>query len=160
MACRSTSFTAMSPPKNVMINYEGVVKLTDFGIAKAVRVGAAGRRSADGGRSSTCRRSRRSTCQPTAARTFFRWASDVRAADGRTSETDDIYQTLDNVKEAPIPHPKTYRPDMPDMLSDILMKAPIAIYAALPDRRRDGMALNITCTTKATVRPTSRWAIT
>ena len=38
-------------------------------------------------------------------------------------ETDDIYQTLDNVKEAPIPNPKTVRPELPDMLCDILMKA-------------------------------------
>jgi serine/threonine protein kinase len=112
-------------PKNIMINHEGVVKLTDFGIAKArmvmeqeegeVLMGKVEYMSPEQARyEATDRRS-------------DLFALGIVMYELLTGhhifETEDIYQTLENVKEAPIPHPKKYRADLPDMLCDILMRS-------------------------------------
>jgi eukaryotic-like serine/threonine-protein kinase len=108
-----------------MINYEGVVKLTDFGIAKArqvmeqeegeVLMGKVEYMSPEQARyEHTDRRSD----------LFSLGIVMYELLTGHhIFETDDIYQTLENVKEAPIPHPRQYRPELPDMLCDILMRS-------------------------------------
>jgi serine/threonine-protein kinase len=112
-------------PKNIMINFEGVVKLTDFGIAKArqvmeqeegeVLMGKVEYMSPEQARyEHTDRRSD----------LFSLGIVMYELLTGRhIFETDDIYQTLENVKDAAIPHPKLHRPELPDMLCDILMRS-------------------------------------
>ena len=108
-----------------MLNVEGVVKLTDFGIAKArmvmeqeegeVLMGKVEYMSPEQARyEATDRRSD----------LFALGIVGYELLTGHhIFETDDIYQTLENVKGALIPHPKTYRPELPDRLCEILMKA-------------------------------------
>ena len=112
-------------PKNVMINYEGIPKLTDFGIAKArmvmeqeegeVLMGKVEFMSPEQARyEATDRRSD----------LFSLGIVMYELLTGHhIFETEDIYQTLENVKEAPIPHPKQFRPELPDMLCEILIRA-------------------------------------
>lgn len=112
-------------PKNVMLNYEGVVKLTDFGIAKAVRVMEQQEGEVLMGKVEYMS-PEQAQYLPTDRRSdiFSLGIVMYELLTGKhIFETDDIYQTLDNVKEAPIPHPKVARPELPDMLCDILMKA-------------------------------------
>ncbi len=112
-------------PKNVMLNYEGVVKLTDFGIAKAVRVMEQQEGDVLMGKVEYMS-PEQAQYLPTDRRSDLFSLGIVMyelLTGHHIFETDDIYQTLDNVKEAPIPHPKTRRPELPDMLCDILMKA-------------------------------------
>jgi len=112
-------------PKNIMLNYEGVVKLTDFGIAKARRVMEQEEGEVLMGKVEYM--------SPEQAR--------YEATDRRSDlfslgivmyelltghhifETEDIYETLENVKTKPIPHPKDFRPELPDMLCKILMRS-------------------------------------
>ena len=112
-------------PKNIMLNYEGVVKLTDFGIAKARRV-----MEQEEGEVLMGKVEYMSPEQARYENTDRR--SDVFSlgivmyellTGHHIFETEDIYQTLDNVKDAPIPHPKSFRSELPDMLCDIIMKA-------------------------------------
>ncbi|HYG78112.1 MAG TPA: serine/threonine-protein kinase [Planctomycetota bacterium] len=112
-------------PKNIMINYEGVVKLTDFGIAKArqlmeqeegeVLMGKVEYMSPEQARyEHTDKRSD----------LFSLGIVMYELLTGHhIFETDDIYETMENVKDKPIPDPKKFRPDMPDMLRDVLMKS-------------------------------------
>ena len=112
-------------PKNIMIDYTGTVKLTDFGIAKArmvmeqeegeVLMGKVEYMSPEQARyEATDRRSD----------LFSLGIVLYELLTGHhIFETEDIYQTLENVKEAPIPDPKKYRADLPDMLCDILMRS-------------------------------------
>jgi len=112
-------------PKNIMINYEGVVKLTDFGIAKArmvmeqeegeVLMGKVEYMSPEQARyEATDRRSD----------IFCLGIVMYELLTGfHIFETGDIYETLENVKSAPIPDPRKYRPEMSDGLCEILMRA-------------------------------------
>jgi len=112
-------------PKNIMMSYEGVVKLCDFGIAKArnymqhkegeILMGKVEYMSPE---------------QAEYKQTDLR--SDVFAlgivlhqimTGEQIFEVEDVYDTLDNVKSAPIPDPREYRGEIPEELARITMKA-------------------------------------
>lgn len=112
-------------PKNIMINYEGVVKLTNFGIAKAKQV-----MEQDEGEVLMGKVEYMSPEQANYGLTDRR--SDLFSlgivmfellTGHHIFESEDIYETLDNVKFAPIPDIKSHRPDIPDDLAKIVHKA-------------------------------------
>ncbi len=112
-------------PRNILINYEGVVKLTDFGIAKAARImeqregrvlmGKAAYMSpeqAEGGQ--TDRRSDLFSLGVVAYELL---------TDHQLFLDKDINKALEKVKKAEIPDPRQFRSDLTDDLTAILMKA-------------------------------------
>jgi eukaryotic-like serine/threonine-protein kinase len=111
-------------PKNIMLNYEGVVKLTDFGIAQArmymqqnpeVMMGKVEYMSPE-----------QASYEPTDRRSDLFSLGIVMyelLVGKHIFSTDDPFQTLDNVKTKPIPDPKLLRPDLPDDLCKIMLRA-------------------------------------
>lgn len=112
-------------PKNIMLNSEGVTKLTDFGIAKArmlmeqeegdVLMGKVEYMSPE-----------QSQYQETDPRSdvFSLGIVMYELLTGyHIFETADIYETLKNVKEKPIPDPRTFRADLSEDLVCILNRA-------------------------------------
>jgi serine/threonine-protein kinase len=112
-------------PKNIMMTFEGVVKLTDFGIAKALRV-----MEQDEGEVLMGKVEYMSPEQARYEETDRRcdvFSLGIVMYELMTGhhpfETDDIYDTLENVKTAPVPDPRQFRPDLPEELVQIMMKA-------------------------------------
>jgi serine/threonine-protein kinase len=108
-----------------MLNSEGVVKLTDFGIAKARLV-----MEQDEGQVLMGKVEYMSPEQSQYLETDAR--SDVFSlgivmyellTGHHIFQTDDIYETLRNVREAPIPDPRKFRPDLPEDLVRINVRA-------------------------------------
>jgi serine/threonine-protein kinase len=112
-------------PKNIMINDEGEVKLTDFGVAKArnymeqeegeVLMGKVEYMSPE-----------QASYQITDARSdlfslgivYYELLTGVNVF-----ETDDVFEILDRVKSAKIPDPRVYRDDMPEDVAEIILKS-------------------------------------
>jgi serine/threonine protein kinase len=112
-------------PKNIMLNFEGVVKLTDFGIAKArqymdqkegeVLMGKVEYMSPE--QASFAETDRRSDIFSLGIVLFELLTGQHIFA------VEDIYETLDNVKFKKIPDPREMRPEIPEMLARITLKA-------------------------------------
>ena len=117
-------------PRNIMINYEGVVKLTDFGIAKAARVmeqqegsvlmGKVAYMSPEQARGEETDRRSDLFSLGVVMYEVLTGRHFVQDEDIRHS---DIRRSLAKVSTAKIPDPKSIRSDLPDGLSAILMKA-------------------------------------
>jgi serine/threonine protein kinase len=111
-------------PNNIMIDTEGDVKLTDFGVAKAAQfmedesgdlVGCVEFMSPEQAR-----------CEPVDGRSdifslglvFYELLTGTRLF---RCEDGDVPRALDAVSEASVPNPQTYRPEISDEVADIVM---------------------------------------
>ena len=112
-------------PKNIMLNSEGVVKLTDFGIAKARRLmeqeegevlmGKVEYMSPE--QAQYLETDRRSDLFSLGV-VMFELLTGFHIFD-----SDDLYETLNNVKRKRIPMPREIRKDVPQELERIILKA-------------------------------------
>ncbi len=111
-------------PKNIMITDEGEVKLTDFGIAKARQV-----MEQEEGEVLMGKVEYMSPEQARYQETDHR--SDLFSlgvvmyelvTGHHIFDTEDIYETLNNVKNAPIPDPREFRSEISEGLAKIIMK--------------------------------------
>jgi len=120
-------------PQNVLLSYEGDVKVVDFGIAKAAM--------------------RSTRTQSGVIKGKFYYMAPEHARGERVDHRSDIFANgillyelltthacydeddnavlLEKVKNADFPPPRTHRPDMPEALQDIVLKA----MASDPDKR-------------------------
>jgi serine/threonine-protein kinase len=112
-------------PKNIMINTEGTVRLTDFGVAKAkhymqqqegdVLMGKVEFMSPE-----------QADYQVTDSRSDL-FSLGIVLYEMLTGvnifEDDDVYETLERIKSIDIPDPREYREDIPADLSMIVLKA-------------------------------------
>ncbi len=112
-------------PKNVMLNFEGVVKLTDFGIAKARQL-----MQQQEGEVLMGKVEYMSPEQAEFKETDHRsdlFTLGILIYEILTGEhifaVEDIYETLDNVKHKSIPDPRSFRAEIPEDLAKIVVKA-------------------------------------
>ncbi|MHC4872438.1 MAG: serine/threonine protein kinase [Planctomycetota bacterium] len=112
-------------PKNIMINKEGTVRLTDFGVAKAKHY------------------MQQQEGEVLMGKVEFMSPeqADYQVTDGRSDlfslgivlyelitgvnifDDDDVYETLERIKTLPITDPREFRKEIPEDLAEIIMKA-------------------------------------
>ena len=112
-------------PKNVMLNFEGVVKLTDFGIAKARQLMQQQEGEVLMGKVEYMSPEQAEFKETDRRSDIF--SMGILLYEILTGEhifaVEDIYETLDNVKFKEIPDPRTVRPEIPEDLAGIVMKS-------------------------------------
>ncbi len=112
-------------PNNLMITSEGEVKLTDFGVAKAVQFMADDEGYLVG--SVEYMSPEQANCSDIDGRSdlfslglvFYELLTGVRVFQ---CHDNDIHETINRVKKAKIPDPRDYRSDIPESLVAILMR--------------------------------------
>ena len=111
-------------PKNIMINFEGVVKVTDFGIAKATRVMEQEEGEVLMGKVEYMSPEQANYEETDARSDIFSLGIVYYELLTRQMlfDTEDVYETLDNVKFKPIPDPRDFRADLPSRVVEIMMK--------------------------------------
>ena len=112
-------------PKNVMLSSEGNAKLTDFGIAKARRVMEQEEGEVLMGKVEYMSPEQAMYLETDKRSDLFSLGIVMlELLTGKhIFETDDIYETLNNVKRARIPHPRELRAELPEDLCKIILRA-------------------------------------
>ena len=108
-----------------MLNWEGVVKLTDFGIAKARQLMKQKEGEVLMGKVEYM--SPEQACFETTDKRSDLFSIGILLFEVLTGEqlfaVEDIYDTLENVKHKAIPDPRAFRTEIPDDLARIALKA-------------------------------------
>ncbi len=112
-------------PKNVMLNFEGVVKLTDFGIAKARQLMQQQEGEVLMGKAEYMSPEQANFGETDKRSDTFSMGILLHEVLTGTQlfAVDDIYETLENVKFKEIPDPRAVCPDIPEDLAKIVMKS-------------------------------------